>query len=523
MIKVFLIILFLVPLVLTAQSKLDWQHLDPELDNILGISTYRAFEYLKGRNSKTVIVAIIDNGAELTHEDLQGQFWTNPNEIEGNGIDDDKNGYVDDMHGWNFLGNAKGQNIKRETTELTRIYGVLNKQFGNIDKAKLNENELKQFGNYQKIKQEYFAAVKQKKDEINLYQNILSNCLESDSILKEYFKKDTYSQSELMTISKNDSQVLAIGNYMLKVFQADLSISKIEGIIDNNKQDLETRLNPNFNIRKEIIGDNPNDLNDSKYGNNQVGAQSPYHGTGVAGTIGALCNGVGAEGIAKNVKLMILRVLPNGDERDKDVALAIIYAINNHADIINCSFGKAWSEHPEFVECAMRKAEKAGVLIVHASGNNGQDNDSIATWPTGYYANGVRAKNWISVGASQMKDDENLVANFSNYGNKSVDIFAPGMDINSCILNNKYELASGTSIAAPVVSGIAAVIKSYYPKLSATQIKEIIIRSAYIPKTAGVFVEGQIKKKTKISNISVSGGIANLYRALLLIDQQKLK
>jgi len=522
MIKVFLIIVFLVPMFAVSQSKSDWQHLDPEIDNILGVSTYRAYEHLKNKKSKPVIVAVIDNGAELTHQDLQGQFWTNPNEIEGNGIDDDKNGYVDDFHGWNFLGNAKGQNIKRETTELTRIYGVLNKRFENMDKAKLNENELKDFGNYQKIKHEYFAAVKQKKDEINLYQNILSNCLEADSILKEYFKKDTYSQSELMSISKNDSQVLALGNYMLKVFQADLSISKIEGIIDNNKQDLDTRLNPNFNIRKEIIGDNTDDLKDSKYGNNQVGAQSPYHGTGVAGTIGALHNGIGVDGIAKNVKLMILRVLPNGDERDKDVALAILYAVNNYADIINCSFGKPWSEHPEFVEYAMRKAEKAGVLIVHASGNNGQNNDSIATWPTGYYANATRAKNWISVGASQMKDDENLVANFSNYGKNSIDVFAPGVDINSCILNSKYELASGTSIAAPVVSGIAAVIKSYYPKLKATQIKEIIIRSAYIPKTADVFMDGQIKKKTKMSNTSVSGGIANLYRALLLIDQEKL-
>ncbi len=521
MIKFFLLIFIFFPIDSFAQIIPGWQHLDPDKDSVLGVSTYRAYEYLKSRKSKPVIVAVIDNGAELTHQDLQGQFWINVNEIEGNGIDDDKNGYIDDIHGWNFLGNSKGQNIGRETKELTRIYADLNNKFEHIDKDKLTGNELKDFEKYQKVRQAYLESVKQKKNEISLYQNILLNCMEADRILKEYFKKDNYTESELIAISKNDVHVLAVGNYMLNILKSDLSISKLEGIVEKNKLDLETRLNPEFNVRREIIGDNPDDLNDCKYGNNQVNTQGPYHGTGIAGTIGALYNGIGIDGIAKNVKLMILRVLPNGDERDKDVALAILYAVNNHAEIINCSFGKPWSAHPEFVEYAMRKAEKAGVLIVHASGNEGQNNDSIATYPTGYYADGTRAKNWINVGASQSKDNENLVAPFSNYGIKSVDIFAPGVDINSCILGSKYELASGTSVSAPVVSGIAAVLKSYYPKLTATQIKEIIIHSAYIPNTKEIYLGEQTKKKTKMNFISVSGGIANLYKAILYIEAKK--
>jgi len=518
-----LIFLLVLPEVLTSQSKTDWQHLDPENDSVLGVSTIRAYEFLKNRESKPVIVAIIDNGAELTHQDLLGQFWTNTKEIAGNGIDDDKNGYIDDIHGWNFLGNQKGENIKRETTELTRLYGSLSKRFENVDKEHLAKNELKDFETFQKMKQIYLQTLKQKEDEVIIYQNILWNCLQADRIIKELIKKDSYSENDLRNLSDTNFQTVAAAKFMIKIIKAELSISKIEAIIENNKLDLETRLNPAFNIRNEMIGDNPADLKDNKYGNSQIDAQSPYHGTSVAGIIGALHNGFGIDGIAKNVKLMILRVLPNGDERDKDVALAILYAVNNGADIINCSFGKPFSSHPEFVEYAMKKAERAGVLIVHASGNYGQNNDSIPAYPTGYYANGTRAKNWINVGACHSKDDENIIASFSNYGKKSVDIFAPGVDINSCALNSKYESGSGTSIAAPIVSGIAAVLKSYYPKLSAVQIKEIIIQSAWQPKTEKTILVGQAKKELKLKDISVSGGIANLYRSILFIESKKKK
>ena len=513
------IFIFLFPVFLNAQFVPGWQHLDPQIDSVLGISTNRAYEYLKNKQSKQVIVAIIDNGAELTHEDLKGQFWINPNEIEGNGIDDDKNGYVDDIHGWNFLGNSRGENIKRETTELTRFYGTLSKKFEKSDSTRFNQKEWTEFRQYHKIKQEYQKQLEEKNEEIYLYQNILFNCRETDKILKEFLKKDSYSEVDLKSIPDSVENACSAAKYMLKVSMAGLSISRLEGMIDNNKQDLETRLNPDFNIRKKIIGDKPDDLNDNKYGNNQVDAQSPYHGTGVAGIIGALYNNIGVDGIAKNVKLMILRALPNGDEQDKDVALSILYAVNNHADIISCSFGKPLSAHPEFVEYAIKKAEQAGVLIVHASGNNGQNNDSIPTYPTGYYADGSRATNWINVGASGVKDDENLLAYFSNYGKKSVDVFAPGVDINACILNNKYELSSGTSIAAPVVAGIAAVLKSYYPKLKAEQMKEIIIKSTYKPKTNKINLPNNQNVKVSLDQISVSGGIASLYNALLLAEK----
>ncbi len=287
------------------------------------------------------------------------------------------------------------------------------------------------------------------------------------------------------------------------------------------EKDIETRLNPSFNVREEIIGDNPANLSDSIYGNNMVDAMSPYHGTGVAGTVGALWDSTGVNGIAKNVKLMILRVLPNGDERDKDIALAIRYAIQNGADIINCSFGKQYSSYPEFVQEAIKEAETADVLIVHAAGNDSKNNDSIPTYPTGYYQDGSRANNWLSVGASGSKDDESMVAFFSNFGKKTVDVFAPGMDIKSCVLGSKYEWASGTSAAAPMVAGIAAVLKSYYPNLSAKQLKEVIMLSCYQSKAKKVYLPGS-KKLVNFKDLSVSGGIVNLYRAILLVEKRYL-
>lgn len=515
-----IILLFFLPNLLFAQLSDNWQHLDPEKDSLLGVSTFRAFEYLKDKKSNTVIVAIIDNGAELSHEDLQGQFWVNPNEIPGNNIDDDNNGYVDDINGWNFLGNSKGDNTKRETTELTRIFGALREKYSSRGLMILNHKDSLEYIYYEKIKLLFEQELEKKQDEINFYNMLLANYQKASQLLTEYFKKSDYSQEDLNSFSPSDKDLSFSRKFMLEMLANQLNQSKIEGIILNLEQDLETRLNPSFSIREKIIGDNPDDLSDSIYGNNMVGALSPYHGTGVAGTVGALWNNTGVNGIAKDVKLMVLRVLPNGDERDKDVALAIKYAVKNGASIINASFGKLYSSHPEFVQDAIKEAENAGVLIVHAAGNDGKNNDSIPTFPTAYYADGKRAGNWLSVGASNAKDNENLVAFFSNYGKDAVDIFAPGVDIKSCVLGSNYDLASGTSVAAPVVTGIAAVLKSYYPILNAKQLKEIIIQSAYHPHTMIVQKPGGIKVLVPFSSLSRSGGIANLYRAILLAEKE---
>lgn len=514
--KIFLIFICFLPLCAFAQIQKEWQHLDPEKDKVLGISTIRAYELLKNRKSKPVIVAVIDNGADLSHEDLQAQFWVNPGEIPGNGIDDDKNGYIDDIHGWNFLGNQKGENIKRDQTELTRIYANLIKKYGDTASCSRFQHDSSAYLYYKKITSLYNETVSDKKKEVVIFENMLWRFLYADSIIKLKFPNGQYTQLDLLKMKDSSSQINSARNYILDIYAADLDQQKLQSYVKNCEDDLTTRLNVNFNVRQKIIGDNPDDLSDSIYGNNIVDALSPYHGTGVSGTIAALYNEIGVNGIAKNVKIMILRALPNGDESDKDIALAIKYAVRNKADIISCSFGKSYSMHPEFVMQAIKEAENAGVLIVHAAGNDGRNNDSIFTYPTGYYADGKRASNLICVGASTSEDNKGIVAYFSNYGKKSVDVFAPGYEIPSCALGNKYDLSSGTSTSAPVVSGIAAVLKSYFPKLKAREIKEIIIKSAYKPKTQLVKLPGNNNTLMNFSDISVSGGIVNLYKAAIL-------
>ena len=520
--KYILLLSILLPFFIFAQNKEEWHHLDPKSDNVLGVSTYKAYELLKDKTPDTIIVAIIDNGADINHEDLKEIIWVNKDEIPNNGIDDDNNGYIDDINGWNFLGNAEGENLKQETTETTRYYFILRPKYEGKSIQEISDTiEYKCFLAAKKDYENDFIA---KSENLALYKFILERYKESNNVLSAYFKKSNYSEQEVRDIKKRKKDIKDAKKFMLLIYADNLDNDKLEKLIADTQRDIETRLNPRFNSRAELVGDIPNDINDSIYGNNFVNACGPSHGTGVAGVVGALNNDKGALGIARCVKLMIIRIVPNGDERDKDIALAYRYAVRNGASIINCSFGKKYSPQAAFVEQAVKEAENAGVLIVHAAGNSGLNNDSIPHYPTGIYLDGTFANNWINVGACNKTDNEYLAANFSNYGKNTVDIFAPGVNILNCNLNNQYNYASGTSVASPVVAGVAAVLKSYYPFLSASQLKEIIIKSAYIPNSKKVFLPGDNNsKKTNFSELSVSGGIVNLYNAILFTEKNYKK
>lgn len=514
------ILFTLIPILSFTQEQVDWHHLDPQNDSIMGVSTTRAYEYLKDKKADTVVVAILDNGSTLMHEDLQGTLWINPDEIEMNGIDDDKNGYIDDIHGWNFLGNQEGQNLKYDTKEYTRIYAKYHERFEGVNIDSLKPNCIKEFYFYQSAKLDYELERKKKSEEIEHYKNMLSRYQSSLDLLEAHFKGSDYSEKKLQKLKKATGELLNAQQFIIWMHDNNLSKSYFENGLKKEKNNFETRLNPEYVNRETIVRDDPNDFLDTIYGNNNIDAKGPYHGTGVASIIGAVHNDIGMEGISKHVKLMIIRIVPNGDERDKDVALAIKYAINEGADIINCSFAKMYSLHEDFVLNALQQAEDKGVLIVHAAGNSGTNNDSIPYYPTGYNYEMQKFTNWISVGASRPNDNENLPAYFSNYGFNSVDVFAPGYAIKTCGLNNTYSKASGTSIAAPVVSGIAAVLKSYYPYLTAAEIKEILIKSVTIPNVEFVNQPGNSNHQVAFKDLSVSGGIVNLYNAILLIESK---
>ena len=487
----------------------------------MGVSADKAFKYLEGSDSDTVIVAILDNGAELTHDDLQGTFWINIDEIPDNGIDDDNNGYIDDINGWNFLGNAQNENLKRDTKALTRIYGELNKQFKGKEQPELLEKDSVAYQNFLEIEKAYKSSVKETTDKIKYFETLLKDFEISDEIIKKKLKKEEYTFEELQKIKRPKGNVAIAVDFMKQLKNNNLSKASLVKRIGDYQKDLETRLNPDFKNRENIVGDDPNDLTDTDYGNNQLNVKGPYHGTSMAGVIGAVRNDFGVNGIAKKVKLMILRIVPNGDERDKDIALAIRYAIENGAQIINCSFAKAYSMHHDWIQELIPEIEKAGVLVVQGAGNSGTNNDEKPYFPTGRDLQGEKSTNWIIAGASLPDDNENWVAYFSNYGKTSVDVFAPGYKVGSCKTGNKYDQGSGTSIAAPVICGTAAVLKSYYPFLTGQQIKEILLESAHVPKTEKVNRPGPgPKEKVKVKDIAVKGGVVNLYRAVLLVEEK---
>lgn len=490
-----------------AQSK-SWSHADLRNDTIPGMSVDRAYGELVGsKKGKTVVVAVIDSGIDLEHEDLDGVIWTNPGEKPGNGIDDDNNGYVDDVHGYNFLGESY-----HEQLEAARI-----------QRLKLGDAALQAKAREVLDKESAEAAANKER-----YGQILQAVQNADAAVKEHLGSDEpYTEGQVKAIQTEDAglqQHLAVLNQMYNF--AD-SIDEVMALLDEGINYFAGRLDYHFNVSfngREVVGDNPYDLNDRGYGNGDPNPRDKdeSHGTHVSGIIAAeRGNGRGIDGVADNVQIMALRTVPDGDEYDKDVALAIRYAADNGARIINASFGKPFSPNSEWVKEAILYAARKDVLIVHAAGNDALDVDDPenANYPNDQVAAGPEfTDNVITVGSLDSSYGSEMVSSFSNYGATSVDVFAPGGSIYSTMPGNAYEFQGGTSMAAPAVSGIAAMVRSRYPKLSAAQVKKIILMSG-LAVTPQVILGGDPEKAKPFGQISRTGRIANLYNALILADQ----
>lgn len=516
----------------SAQSKTpvpkNWQLLNYETDSVYGTNTEKAYkEILKGKKSTPVIVAVIDSGIDTLHEDLKGILWTNPREIPGNGKDDDGNGYIDDIHGWNFLGAKDGSSLKEDSDEATREYYRYKNKYGDPDSTLGKDS--KEYATWQSLKQKIEKPSSQTKLQYKTMAKLQENVNKCENILKTYLNKEDFTVAQLDSIQTTNQDVLLARNFMTRLLKStgDEPLPfgefkmEFEGYMGELKRKAEsTEVPPNQN-REKIVGDKYDDITDTNYGNNDVMGKFGFHGTHVSGIIGAIRNnGIGIDGVADNVRIMAVKAVPDGDERDKDVALAIRYAVDNGAQIINMSFGKPYSPHKEWVDEAVKYAQKKGVLLVHAAGNDGANNDSVPNYPNPDFADGSpRADNYITVGASSHGLAADKVASFSNYGKKNVDLFAPGVQIYSTIPGgNKYGSASGTSMAAPVVTGVAALVLSYYPELSARQLKYILEKSA-TPLPDGskeVNKPGTQDEKIDFADLSISGGIVNTYEALKL-------
>ena len=530
--RLLIAVLLFITSVAEAQPNLKgWHLLDSKKDTFNGISLNKTYDFLKGKKSKTVIVAVIDSGVDTTHEDLKNVLWRNPKEIPGNGIDDDGNGYADDVYGWNFLGGKDGRNLDKASREASRVYHLYKTKFYNkpVDVQSLSSEEKEQYTLWKQAAA--LVEVKPEDQEEAMFLEIAYKALKkNENILKSEIQKAEFTAEDVEKFEPATSQgKQAKHGYLtfIKIFDIDREetnttlLSDLHDAVEAKKKAIAEKDVPPVNEREAIVKDNYSNINDRFYGNNDVMGSSPLHGTHISGIIAAQRgNEKGIDGIADNVKIMTIRAVPDGDEYDKDIALAIKYAVDNGAKVINMSFGKEISPEKKWVDEAVKYAEMKDVLIVHAAGNDGENNDTIGNYPSpDLTALHSKASNFITVGASTDRSiDGKYIAEFSNYGKNTVDIFAPGVKIYSTApgSGNTYKYLQGTSMAAPVVTGVAALIRSYFPALSAKQVKNVIEKSAVtIDSTVKVTRPGS-KEKVPLSALSATGGIVNAYNAIKL-------
>lgn len=493
----------------------NWFNLDAKANGTLGVSTDEAYKLLQGRTSQTVIVAVIDDGVDYNHEDLRDVMWHNKGEIPDNNIDDDKNGYIDDVYGWNFIGGKTGD-VEYDNLELARLYRELNPKYERMDPAAVPAAKKDEYNLYLKVREAY--QEKAKEAAMNLMQTqVLSDFIEKVKVAGG----GTFDKKTLKAFKASTPQDAQIQKFLLK-----MDVSSFEHDIKEQMTYLQEQTKYQINVAydpRNLVGDNYANAQERAYGNNRVLGPNGDHGTHVAGIIAAnRTNNIGMQGVANNVQIMALRIVPNGDERDKDVANAIIYAVDNGAKVINMSFGKSWSYNKAAVDSAVRYAATRDVLIVHAAGNDALDLEQNNNVPTPFYEGGGKADNFMTIGASSWKKGAYLTANFSNYGKQTVDVFSPGVDIYSTVKGgNKYDSYSGTSMASPVAAGVAALLRSYFPSLTAAQVREIMMQSS-VKIAKPVRVPGDPKKTVMLSELCISGGVVNAANAVkLAIEKTK--
>jgi cell wall-associated protease len=510
--KIILSLSLLICVSLSAQTyPKDW-HLNYSVkDTALGIDLFNALKnFPQPATAKEIIVAVIDDGIDIEHEDLKQNIWVNPKEIPGNSVDDDLNGYVDDINGWDFIGGTQ-MDVEIDNLEMTRLVRDYRIKYGTKTKKDIIKADRADFARFKKLEAELAKKLEEAGKNFNTYKTIkqffdaLEQELETTDITAKDLEKFNPSKNEAKIARKIIlDQCIGGKSTPKKVFDDIKEAHKHFYAL--YKYQLNTEYDPRY-----MVGDVYEDTKNRFYGNNEVKGPNGDHGTHVGGIIGAVRdNNIGMQGIAPLVKIMVLRVVPDGDERDKDVANAVRYAVDNGAKVINMSFGKAYSYNKTYVDEAFKYAESKDVLIIHAAGNDGKNTDKESNFPTPFYEDGSLCKTWIEVGAS---DRDQNPADFSNYGKKTVNVFAPGVNIYSTVINNEYKAFSGTSMASPVTAGLAALIRAYYPHLTAVQVKQVIEGSVVKP-TQKVKKPGSKKKKTKYKKLCTTAGIINANEAL---------
>jgi len=530
-----------------ASSELhSWYHKDYALDTIPGISVEKWYaQNKKKQKGKNIIVAVIDTQIDLKHEDLQGQIWTNSNEIPNNGIDDDHNGYIDDINGWSFTADKAGGYVVWANFEFVRLVRDWDSIFKGKTQKEIASQDLINFKEYSRAKSKLEETNAYYKNWLKSLKYNVANYQVARDTLKHFFPTEDYTVKQLDSLYKkfkindktykqrrddNNQDLGALIDCMM--VNLEMGQKTFKDVKDQEVQ-LDSVVNKSLNINfddRTFIGDNPKIL-EKGYGNNKVsntikGVRTIQdHNTMVSGIIGAnRDNNIGIKGMLQNVKIMPLNISPSGDEHDKDITMAIRYAVDNGAKVINMSFGKEFSLHKAWVFDAFKYAEEHNVLLVHVAGNNSLNIDENPYYPSdiAYDGSNEVCGNFINVGSVSSKLDSTFVSTFSNYGKQNVDLFAPGDKIHTTSAGNTYKSDSGTSLAAPMVSGTAALIWSYYPNLTATEVKQIILDSG-TTYDIEVLVPGGEGKKVKFSELSKSGKVLNVYDAMELAKKVSKK
>jgi len=508
----------------------DWQLRALDTDGVYGAEVWKAYDYLKGYHPKVrTVVAIIDGGADVTHEDLKGSLWVNRGEIPGNGVDDDGNGYVDDVHGWNFVGNVDGSQLEEGCLERDREYAVLSVKYAGVDTSRLSKKGLREY-RYFKEQVEPFSSIHAALQDVAGAEVAEKYAVEIDRMLREMFPDKKYpllrNFMKMMDERKLTAEQESACRYFANLWRKEPMSSwshiyeKRYTLVENARAEYQKRLDRTLasESARAALGDRQGNWRDRKYGNNNLfGEKSSLHGMHVGGIVGATRhNGLGIDGVA-DVELMFLRISEgDGDERDKDVASAIFYAVENGARVINMSFGKPTSPYKKVVDQALRYAEKKGVICVRAAGNEGNSIEGAYLYPSKYITAKRALKNWICVGSIGR---EGQPAKTSNYGKTAVDIFAPGVGVYSSVPKNGYRELGGTSMAAPVVSGVIALIWNYFPELSAEEVRRAVLEGVTSRKGEMVFLPGRGANQVDFGELCATGGILNALEAVKLAEK----
>jgi subtilisin family serine protease len=529
----------------------NWHHLAPE-DGVFGAAIERA--HAAARESglrparRPITIALIGGGIDISHKAISDIIWVNRRERRINGRDNDRNGWIDDRHGWNFLGNDT-MTINSLSTMGDREFLRLKDKYNHFlfvedgiaymfddELGALVETEppadMEEFEYFLRVVTE--SELAETNRGVMLAKAVVWYIREIGHSMRMAYPERVLTRTDFGEFVRAQQSTTAMQDALFAFIDLMFMSANTEDwntmaafadteFIPIQELRHERAMARRFPRERELIGDDPNDLNDKGYGNNNLLANNALRNTMIAGIIGAGGGQSEIRGITNNVQIMTLRIEADfGEPYMKDMALAIRYAVEQGADIIQLgATNRLFPRHQShWVEEALRYAEQRNVLVVIPVRDLSSNLDDFPFYPNRNLSTGTLS-NIITVAASDSLGNPFLWANFSE---TELDIFAPGVEIKSAMPGNRYAIDSGSAYAAAMVTGVAAFIKNYFPQITPAQMRQLLIDTvtdrsdAEVEKqyraTAGS-MRGRIATDLFLfSDLCVSGGILNAERAI---------